>query len=192
MIENINEVKSLIKAKELIEQDIYHNEDIGSFESLALIHKYIFDGVDPQAGKLRETNCIKEEMRFVSPLYLKEAVLAIEKMPQSTFDEIIEKYVEMNIAHPFNDGNGRSMRIWLNLILKKEIKQVIDYSQIEKMMFFQAMEKSIINTIDLKILLSSALTDQIEDVDIFIKGIYQSFFYEVYDFNRYTFEKYSK
>ena len=152
----------------------------GSFEALAYIHKKLFEEIYEFAGKIRNVNISKGNFRFASAMYLREAILSIEKMPQSNFDEIIEKYVEMNVAHPFREGNGRSMRIWLDDILKAEIKKVVDWSKIDKNTYLQAMERSPINDIEIKKILFEALTEKIDDREIFMKGLDNSYFYENY------------
>ena len=152
----------------------------GSFEALAYIHKKLFEEIYEFAGKIRNVNISKGNFRFASAMYLREAILSIEKMPQSNFDEIIEKYVEMNVAHPFREGNGRSMRIWLDDILKSEIKKVVDWSKIDKNTYLQAMERSPINDAEIKKILFEALTEKIDDREIFMKGLDNSYFYENY------------
>lgn len=150
--------------------------EVGTIKGLLQIHKYIFSGL--YEGKIREVNISKGNFRFANSLYLKEILPKIEKMPQSNFNEIIEKYIEINIAHPFLEGNGRSMRIWLDLILKKELKKVIDWRSVDKFKYLQAMERSPVNDLEIKTLLSANLTDKIEDEEIIFKGIEQSYYYE--------------
>lgn len=147
---------------------------------LAAIHKYLFEQIYDFAGKVRTVNIAKGNFRFASVLYLQTALENIEKMPQSTFDEIIEKYVEMNIAHPFREGNGRSARIWLDVILKKELNLVIDWSRVDKDDYLSAMERSPVKDIEIKHILKQALTDQIDDREIYMKGIDYSYYYEGY------------
>ena len=176
----IEEKISKRKALELWNSGKFEKLKAGTFEALSKIHKELFEDVYTFAGKLRNENISKGNFRFASALYLQEAVANIEKMPQSNFDEIIVKYVEMNVAHPFREGNGRSMRLWLDQILKNEIYKVIDWSQVDKTLYLQAMERSPINDLELKRLLSSALTDKINNREIFMKGLDVSYFYEDY------------
>lgn len=152
----------------------------GTYESLSAIHKYLFDEIYDFAGKLRKVNLSKGNFRFAPLLYLKAALQSIDKMPQSTFDQIIEKYVEMNIAHPFREGNGRSTRIWLDQMLKKQIGYVVDWSKVDKEDYLLAMERSPIKDIEIKVLLKNALTDNIHDREIYMKGIDHSYYYEGY------------
>lgn len=152
----------------------------GSFESLQKIHQYLFSEIYDFAGKLRTVNLAKGNFRFAPVMYLEAAIDHIEKMPQSTFDEIIEKYVEMNIAHPFREGNGRSTRIWLDFMLKKELHRVIDWSKVDKNDYLLAMERSPIKDIEIKYILSLALTDEINNREIYMKGIDTSYYYEGY------------
>ena len=152
----------------------------GTFDKLAHIHRRLFGDVNDFAGKLRNENISKGHFRFASALYLREAVLSVEQMPQRTFEEIIAKYVEMNIAHPFREGNGRSMRLWLDDMLRQELGRVIDWSRVDKNAYLQAMERSPINDMEIKQLLAAALTDKIEDREIFMKGLDASYFYENY------------
>lgn len=152
----------------------------GTFAKLAYIHKRLFEEIYYFAGKLRDENISKGHFRFASALYLREAVLTVERMPQRTFEEIIAKYVEMNVAHPFREGNGRSMRLWLDDILRSELGAVIDWSRVDKNKYLQAMERSPINDLEIKRLLAAALTDKIADREIFMKGLDASYFYENY------------
>ena len=154
--------------------------DAGTFAALAEIHRYLFDEIYDFAGKVRSVNLAKGNFRFAPLMYLRAALENIDKMPQSTFDEIIEKYVEMNIAHPFREGNGRSARIWLDQILKKELRQVIDWSRVDKEDYLLAMERSPIRDIEIKHVLKVALTSEIHDRDIYMKGIDTSYYYEGY------------
>ena len=147
---------------------------------LSQIHKYLFDEIYDFAGKIRTVNIAKGNFRFAPVMYLEPALANIDNMPQSTFDEIIEKYVEMNVAHPFREGNGRSTRIWLDAILKKEIQRVIDWSRVDKNDYLLAMERSPIKDIEIKVLLRDALTDQINDRTVYMKGIDASYHYEGY------------
>lgn len=168
------------KAVELFESGYLNTLEAGTFNSLAEIHKYLFDSIYDFAGKIRTVNIAKGNFRFAPLMYLQAALENIEKMPQSTYDEIIEKYVEMNIAHPFREGNGRSTRIWLDLILKKEPGQVINWSLIDKEDYLSAMERSPIKDIEIKHILKQALTDKVDDREIYMKGIDHSYYYEGY------------
>ena len=152
----------------------------GTFKSLAEIHKYLFGPIYCFAGQIRTVNISKGNFRFAPIMYLEAALENIEKMPQSTYDEIIEKYVEMNIAHPFREGNGRSTRIWLDLILKKELGQVIDWSRVDKEDYLSAMERSPVKDIEIKHILKQALTNRINDREVYMKGIDHSYYYEGY------------
>ena len=169
-----------IKALKLFESGKLNLFEVGTFAGLAQIHKYLFEDVYEFAGKIRTENISKSNFRFASVMYLEEALKQIDKMPQSNFDEIIEKYIEMNIAHPFREGNGRSTRIWLNMILKKEIGKVIDWSKVNKEDYLLAMERSPIKNIEIKFLLRDALTDKINDREVYMKGIDASYKYEGY------------
>lgn len=168
------------RAKEMFETGFLNTLQPGTFEALKQIHKYLFEEIYEFAGKLRQVNIAKGNFRFIPLAYLEEAVKNIEKMPQSTYEEIIEKYVEMNIAHPFREGNGRSTRIWLDLILKKELNLVVDWSKIDKTEYLLAMERSPIKDIEIKELLKQGLTDKINDREVYIKGIDNSYLYEGY------------
>jgi cell filamentation protein len=168
------------KAVELFENGYLKNYEAGTFKMLAAIHKYLFDEIYDFAGKVRTVNIAKGNFRFAPVMYLQAALDNIEKMPQSTFDEIIEKYVEMNIAHPFREGNGRSTRIWLDLILKKELNMVIDWSNVDKEDYLLAMERSPIKDIEIKCILKQALTDKVNDREVYMKGIDHSYYYEGY------------
>lgn len=169
------------KAVELFENGYLNKYKAGSFEILAAIHKYLFGEIYDFAGKVRNVNIAKGNFRFAPVMYLQAAIENIEKMPQSTFDEIVEKYVEMNIAHPFREGNGRATRIWLDLIFKKELKKVVDWNRIDKADYLSAMERSPVKDIEIKHLLQNALTDKINERDVFMKGIDVSYYYEGYD-----------
>lgn len=171
---------SKIKAKEMFENGFLNSLQAGTFESLKEIHKYLFNEIYNFAGKLRKVNIAKGNFRFTSLVYLDESVKNIEKMPQSTYNEIIEKYVEMNIAHPFREGNGRSTRIWLDLIMKKELNLVVDWSKVDKTDYLLAMERSPIKDVEIKELLKQALTDKVNDREVFMKGIDNSYLYEGY------------
>lgn len=172
---------SKTKALELFETGLLDTFSVGTFDGLAKIHKYLFEDIYEFAGKVREVNIAKGGFRFASIMYLDSALKNIDKMPQSTFDEIIEKYVEMNVAHPFREGNGRSTRIWLDLILKKELGKVIDWSRVDKEDYLLAMERSPIKDIEIKVLLKEALTDKINDREVYMKGIDASYHYEGYN-----------
>ena len=168
------------KAAELFETGMLDTLEAGKTASLQAIHKYLFDEIYFFAGKVRKENISKGNFRFAPVMYLEVALQNIEKMPQSTFDEIIEKYVEMNVAHPFREGNGRSTRIWLDCILKKEIGMVIDWSQVDKEDYLLAMERSPIKDIEIKHILKNALTDKVNDREVYMKGIDHSYYYEGY------------
>lgn len=169
------------KAIELFENNIVEDFDIGKFSGLAKIHRFLFDEIYKFAGKIRMVNIAKGNFRFAPVMYLEAALKNIDIMPQSTFDEIVEKYVEMNIAHPFREGNGRSTRIWLDLILKKELKLVVDWSKVDKEDYLLAMERSPIKDVEIKVLLKNALTDKIDDREVYMKGIDASYYYEGYN-----------
>lgn len=170
-----------IKARQLFETKKLDTFEVGTFSGLAQIHKYLFEDVYDFAGKIRTENISKSNFRFASVMYLEEALIKIDEMPQSNFDEIIEKYVEMNIAHPFREGNGRSTRIWLDMILKKEIGMVVDWNEIDKQDYLLAMERSPIKNTEIKLLLERALTDKIDDREVYMKGIDASYNYEGYN-----------
>lgn len=171
---------SKIKAKELFETGYLDNLEPGTFKTLSKIHKYLFDEIYYFAGEIRKENIAKGNFRFAPLSYIIPALENVEKMPQSTYDEIIEKYVEMNIVHPFREGNGRSTRIWLDLILKKELKLVVDWSKINKEDYLLAMERSPIKDVEIKELLKKALTNKINDREVYMKGIDASYHYEGY------------
>ena len=168
------------KAVELFENGMLEKLEAGKFQTLCEIHKYLFDDIYDFAGKILTVNLSKGNFRFAPLMYLETAIKNVDKMPQNTFDEIVEKYVEMNIVHPFREGNGRSMRIWLDMMLKKQIGQVVDWSKIEKEDYLMAMERSPIKDIEIKYILKAALTDQINDREIYMKGIDHSYYYEGY------------
>jgi len=168
------------KAVELFEGGYLNSLEAGTFHALAEIHKFLFADIYDFAGEMRKVNLAKGNFRFTPVMYLKAAVEHIEAMPQTTFDEIIEKYVEMNVAHPFREGNGRSTRIWLDLMLKRELKQVIDWSKVDKDDYLLAMERSPIKDIEIKFLLKQALTEKINDREMYMKGIDTSYYYEGY------------
>lgn len=169
------------RAAELFDKDILSSFEVGTYKGLQEIHKYLFQDVYDFAGKTRTVNISKGGFRFAPLMYLDAALENISKMPQSNFDEIIEKYVEMNVAHPFREGNGRSTRIWLDQILKTELGIVVDWNLIDKEDYLSAMERSPINDLEIKHLLKSALTDQIEDRNVYMKGIDASYYYEGYN-----------
>ena len=169
-----------VKALELFDTNKINEIEVGTFNGLSQIHKFLFEDVYYFAGKLRNENIAKGNFRFVPCIYLTAALSKIDEMPQNTFDEIVDKYVEMNVAHPFREGNGRSTRIWLDLILKKELNQVVDWSKIDKEEYLLAMERSPIKDTEIKLLLQSALTDQINNRQVFMKGIDASYEYEGY------------
>ncbi len=186
---NINNITDLVREEEriskkkavmLFDKHILQNIKCGEFPTLQTIHKYLFEDIYDFAGKLRNVNITKGNFRFAPIIYIEEALKNIDKMPQSTFDEIIEKYVEMNVAHPFREGNGRSTRIWLDHILKNEIGKVIDWSKVDKEDYLLAMERSPIKDLEIKYLLKNALTDEINSRDVYMKGIDHSYYYEGY------------
>ncbi len=172
---------SKIKAIELFETGLLDNLEAGKFESLSKIHKYLFDEIYYFAGEIRTENIAKGSFRFAPVMYLKVSLEHIDSMPQSNFEEIIEKYVEMNVAHPFREGNGRSTRIWLDLILKKEIGKVVDWNNVDKEDYLLAMERSPIKDIEIKELLRKALTSNVNDREVYMKGIDASYHYEGYN-----------
>lgn len=172
------------KAAELFENGYLENLEPGTYKALAEIHRFLFGEIYEFAGKLREVNIAKGNFRFAPVMYLREAIGNIEKMPQSSFDEIIEKYVEMNVAHPFREGNGRSMRIWLDMMLKKETGQVIDWRKVDKDDYLLAMERSPVRDIEIRHILQQALTDKTDDREIYMKGIDYSYYYEGYSIYR--------
>ena len=168
------------KALALFESGALDKLEAGTLAALKAIHKYLFDEIYDFAGEIRNVNLAKGNFRFAPLMYLETALGNIEKMPQSTFDEIVEKYVEMNIAHPFREGNGRSARIWLDLIFKAELQKVIDWSKVDKEDYLLAMERSPIRDIEIKHILKAALTDEIDSRDVYMKGIDHSYYYEGY------------
>ena len=168
------------KAKKLFDSGDINKIEVGTFAGLAFIHAYLFDDIYPFAGKIRDVNIAKGDFRFAPLMYLEAALKNIDAMPQGSFDEIIEKYVEMNIAHPFREGNGRATRIWLDLMLKKEIRQVVDWNRVDKEEYLSAMRRSPVKDLEIKHLLKTALTDKIDDRTLFMKGIDVSYFYEGY------------
>lgn len=168
------------KAAELYDKGLLNGLEAGSFSALSFIHKYLFEDIYDFAGKVRDVNIAKGSFRFAPVMYLDSALESVSKMPQNTFDKIVEKYVEMNIAHPFREGNGRATRIWLDLILKKELGMVIDWSKVSKEDYLLAMERSPIKDIETKHILKNALTDKIYDRELYMKGIDNSYHYEGY------------
>lgn len=169
------------RALELFESGMLDKLEPGTFKTLQTIHKQLCMDIYDFAGKVRSVNIAKGDFRFVPAMYLLDALIQIERMPQSTFDEIIEKYVEMNVAHPFREGNGRSTRIWLDLILKKELQLVVDWSKVNKEDYLSAMERSPIKDLEIKFLLKNALTEHIDDREVYMKGIDASYMYEGYE-----------
>ena len=171
---------SKTRAKEMFEKGYLNTLEPGTFDALKKIHKYLFEEIYEFAGEIRKVNIAKGNFRFTPIVYLEESIKNIEKMPQSNYEEIIEKYVEMNIAHPFREGNGRSTRIWLDLILKKELNLVVDWSKVDKTDYLLALERSPIKDIEIKTLLKQSLTDKIDDREVYMKGIDNSYLYEGY------------
>ena len=172
------------KALALYDTGLLNTFPVGTFAGLAMIHKYLFEDIYEFAGQMRTVNIAKGNFRFAPVMYLHPALESIDQMPQSTFDEIIEKYVEMNVAHPFREGNGRSTRIWLDSILKKELHQVVDWSRVDKSDYPMAMERSPVKDLEIKVLLHKALTEQINDRQVYMKGIDASYHYEGYQIFR--------
>jgi cell filamentation protein len=168
------------KAKQLFDSGDIEKIETGLFKGLAFIHSYLFEDIYDFAGKIRKVNIAKDNFRFAPLMYLEKSLEHIDEMPQSNFNEIIEKYVEMNIAHPFREGNGRATRIWLDLILKQELKKVIDWNLVDKEEYLSAMKRSVVKDIEIKALLKEALTNQIHDRALFMKGIDISYYYEGY------------
>jgi len=168
------------KAKQLFDSRDIDKVEVGTFTGLAFIHTYLFGDIYDFAGLIRDVNIAKGNFRFAPLMYLKASLEHIDAMPQRSFDQIIEKYVEMNIAHPFREGNGRATRIWLDLILKKELKQVIDWNVVDKDEYLSAMERSVVKDVEIKALLKNALTSQVNDRILFMKGIDVSYYYEGY------------
>lgn len=177
----VEEKISKLKAVELFESGFLDSLKPGTFEALSKIHEYLFSDIYDFAGKVRDVNIAKGNFRFAPVIFLKQALENIDNMPQSNFDEIIEKYVEMNVAHPFREGNGRSTRIWLDLILKKEINKVIDWNKVDKEDYLAAMERSPVKDIEIKYVLNNALIDKINDREVYMKGIDASYHYEGYN-----------
>ena len=179
-----------LKALELFDSNKINDFEVGTFNGLSKIHKFLFEDIYDFAGTIRKDNIAKGNFRFASALYLEDILNKIDDMPQNTYDDIIKKYVEMNIAHPFREGNGRSTRIWLDMILKKELNKVVDWSKVNKEDYLLAMERSPIKDTELKLLLESALTDNTNDRIVYMKGIDTSYQYEGY--NTYTLEELDK
>lgn len=177
----VEEKISKKKALEMFESGLLDTFEVGTYKGLSEIHKCLFGDIYDFAGIVRNVNIAKGGFRFVPVMYLEAALVNIAKMPQSTFDEIIEKYVEMNVAHPFREGNGRSTRIWLDSLLKKKLKQVVDWSKVDKEDYLLAMERSPVKDVEIKVLLKAALTDQINDREVYMKGIDASYRYEGYN-----------
>lgn len=178
-MKNIDKI-SLENAYRLFDSGDINSIEIGSTKGLQQIHKYLFDQLYDFAGEIRNQNISKGGFRFSNALYLKEVLEKVEQMPENTFNEIIAKYVEMNIAHPFLEGNGRTMRIWLDLILKKRLKKLVNWQFVDKTLYLQAMERSPVNDLEIRTLLSENLTDEIDNREIIFKGIEQSYYYEGY------------
>ena len=170
--------RSKQKAYELFDSGYINKIEIGTTKGLLQIHKFLFEGLVDYAGKVRQKNMSKGGFRFASAMYLDDILKKIENMPEGSYEEIIEKYVEMNIAHPFLDGNGRSMRIWLDLILKKNLKICVDWVRVDKFDYLSAMERSPVNSLEIRELLRGALTDKINDREVYMRGINQSYYYE--------------
>lgn len=173
--------KSIENAKKLFTSREIDKIEVGTVKGLQAIHKALFDGLYDYAGKIRTVNISKGNFRFANSLYLKEVLSAFEKMPKNTFEEIIAKYVEMNVAHPFMEGNGRSTRIWLDMILKKRLGRVAQWEKIDKVQYLQAMERSTVNDLELRFLIQPNLTDKVNDREVIFKGIEQSYYYEGYE-----------
>ena len=171
---------SLRNAQRLFESGAIDTMEVGTTRGLQAIHRYLFDALHDFAGQIRDVNITKGNFRFANSLYLKDALRAIEKMPERSFEEIIAKYVEMNIAHPFLEGNGRATRIWLDMILRKRLRKVVDWQHIDRERYLQAMERSPVNDLELRALIEPNLTDRIDDREVIFKGIEQSYYYEGY------------
>ncbi len=171
---------SKLKALKLFDTNEMENIEVGTFEGLSIIHKFLFEDIYSFAGKIRKENIAKGNFRFASCMYLEDVLKKIDDMPQTSFEDIIKKYVEMNIAHPFREGNGRSTRIWLDMILKKELNKVVDWSKVDKEDYLLAMERSPVKDTEIRLLLQNALTDKVNDRLVFMKGIDTSYQYEGY------------
>lgn len=183
-LERVEEKMSKEKAVGLFENKIIGQFEVGTFNGLAEIHKYLFEDIYEFAGQIRSVNISKGNFRFAPILYLDDALRKIDNMPQDNFDQIIEKYVEMNVAHPFREGNGRSMRIWLDCILKNSIGRVVDWSKVDKEDYLMAMERSPIKDLEIKYIIEKALTDRVDDREVYMKGIDASYAYEGYSIYR--------
>lgn len=170
-----------LKARELFDSGLINDVEVGTFAGLAAVHKHLFGEIYDFAGELRTVNISKGNFRFASAMYLRAAIDGIDKMPMTTFDEIVEKYVEMNIAHPFRDGNGRATRIWLDMMLKRALGAAVDWSRVDKSDYLAAMERSPVKDLELKTLLKSALTHDVSNREIYMKGIDASYAYEGYE-----------
>ncbi|MGF6148813.1 Probable adenosine monophosphate-protein transferase fic [Kingella potus] len=170
--------QSKLRAYDLYDSGKIHRLEVGTAKGLQDIHRHLFGGLYPFAGQIREQNISKGNFRFANALYLRAALDAVEKMPENSFDEIIDKYVEMNVIHPFLEGNGRATRIWLDLILRKRLGKVADWQRVDKCLYLQAMERSPVNDLEISFLLQNALTDQTDSREVFMKGIDQSYYYE--------------
>ena len=175
------DAQSLEQARALFESGDIDRIEVGTVAGLCEIHRYLFGGLYDFAGKIRTLNIAKGNFRFANSLYLDAVLSAVEKMPENTFEEIIAKYVEMNVAHPFMEGNGRSTRIWLDMILKKRLGKVTDWAKIDKVQYLQAMERSTVNDLELRFLIQPNLTDKVNDREVIFKGIKQSYYYEGYE-----------
>ena len=184
------ELLSKRRAIELWDKGFINNFEVGTYKGLQEIHAFLFQDIFDFAGKTRDVNLSKGNFRFANLLYLESNLAIIEKMPEGSFDEIIEKYVEMNVAHPFREGNGRATRIWLDLILKKNLNKCIDWTMVDRADYLSAMERSPVNSLEIKHLLKNALTDMVDDRGVYLRGIQQSYVYE--DLNRYDIEDIEK
>ena len=184
------ELLSKKRAIELWDKGLINNFEVGTYKGLQEIHAFLFQDIFDFAGKTRDVNLSKGNFRFANLLYLESNLAIIEKMPEGSFDEIIEKYVEMNVAHPFREGNGRATRIWLDLMLKKNLNKCIDWTMVDRADYLSAMERSPVNSLEIKHLLKNALTDKVDDRGVYLRGIQQSYVYE--DLNRYDIEDIEK
>ena len=184
------ELLSKRRAIELWDKGLINNFEVGTYKSLQEIHAFLFQDIFDFAGKTRDVNLSKGNFRFANLLYLESNLAIIERMPEGSFDEIIEKYVEMNVAHPFREGNGRATRIWLDLMLKKNLNKCIDWMMVDRADYLSAMERSPVNSLEIKHLLKNALTDKVDDRGVYLRGIQQSYVYE--DLDRYDIEDIEK